>query len=333
MTTGRRCWCGATDTESFNSDYERCLNCGTLISVSSLPDEAYQVSNDDADFYGKSYWLEHQGQDLGYPNIFARTRSDLIDRNLHWLRTLLRYKAPPAKVLELGCSHGSFVALLQMAGYEASGMEMSPWVVDYAKASFDIPVVLGPVEAMEIRPGSFDVVVLMDVLEHLPSPKQTVARALDLLKPDGIAVIQMPLFPGVRTFDELEANHPSFVKMLQPAEHLYLYTRESALKLFSELGAPHLTFESPVFFQHDMFFFASRSPIVQIEDTDAASDPLATPKGRFVQALLDQDARIKGLEETVKIIDDDRAARLDQIHTLTKMIHELQAAAAEPTST
>lgn len=326
MTPERKCWCSATETEHFSADYERCLNCGTLISVSSLPDESYQVSNDNADFYGKSYWLEHQGKDLGYPNIFVRTQTDLTDRNISWLRTLLKYKAPPAKVLELGCSHGSFVALLQMAGYEASGMEMSPWVVDYAKTTFDIPVVLGPIEAMELESGSFDVVVLMDVLEHLPSPKQTIERALDLLKPDGIAVVQMPLFPGVRTFDELQASHPSFVKMLQPTEHLYLYTRESALRLFSELGAPYLTFESPVFFQHDMFFIASRTPVVQLVDTAAASGPLATPKGRFVQALLDQSASIKSLEETVKIIDDDRAGRLDQIHILTKADHDLQEA-------
>lgn len=324
MTLTRNCWCTGQAFEPFTADYGVCRSCGTLVSQSSLPDEAYRVSDDESDFYGKKYWLEHQGADLGYPDIFERSRKDLVGRNLHWLRTLLQYKAPPTSVLELGCSHGSFVALLHMAGYDAKGMEMSPWVVDYAKTTFDIPVFLGPVETYVSNRDKFDVIVLMDVLEHLPSPKETLATALNILKPDGIMMIQMPQFPGVSTFEELQADRSSFLGMLLPDEHIYLYSQSSAQRLFSELGAQHLIFEKPFFSEHDMFFVVSRQPIQKIPEADAEKS-IETPKGRFVQALLDQDKRIKSLDEHVKIIDADRAARLEQIHTLTAMVHDLQA--------
>ncbi|MBB3944607.1 2-polyprenyl-3-methyl-5-hydroxy-6-metoxy-1,4-benzoquinol methylase [Rhizobium skierniewicense] len=287
-----------------------------------------KVTDDEADFYGKKYWLEHQNKDLGFPNIFQRAKLDLTDRNLHWLRTLLKYKAPPSKVLELGCSHGSFVALLRQAGYEASGMEMSPWVVEYAQETFDIPVLVGPIENIELEAGTFDAVALMDVLEHLPFPKDTLTIALDMLKPDGLIMIQMPNFPGVTTFEELQTAHPSFLGMLLPDEHIYLYSQNAAQRLFQELGAEHLIFEKPFFTEHDMFFVVSRQPIEMISKEDAEKS-IETPKGRFVQALLDQDKQIKSIEEHVKIIDEDRAARLDQIQALTKMIHDLQAAAGK----
>lgn len=320
----RVCWCGSTDREDFSAEYVRCRACGTLVSRVGLSDAELKVADDESDFYGKKYWLEHQNHDLGFPNIYQRAKNDLTDRNLHWLKTLLKYKAPPAKVLELGCSHGSFVALLREAGYDASGMEMSPWVVDFAKKMFDIPMLVGPLEDVELERAGYDVIALMDVLEHLSSPKDTLTIALNILKPDGLIMVQMPEFPGVSTFEELQAAHPSFLGMLLPDEHIYLYSQSAARRLFHELGAEHLVFEKPFFPEHDMFFVVSRQPIETISEEDAEKS-IETPKGRFVQALLEQDKRIKSLNEHIKTIDADRRARLDQIHALTKMVHELQA--------
>lgn len=328
MMNPRTCWCGSTDHLPFSAEYVRCAVCGTLISGVSLSDTELKVADDDADFYGKKYWLEHQNKDLGFPNIFERARKDLLDRNLHWLTTLMRYKTPPAKTIELGCSHGSFVAMLKQVGYDASGMEMSPWVVDFARETFDIPIVVGPLETIDLPKGTFDVVALMDVLEHLPDPVGTMRHALELLKPDGILLIQTPQFRVEMEYDALVAADAPFLEQFKSDEHLYLFTKESVTKLFRELGAEHVHFEQPIFYQYDMFFAVSRQPIEMTTAANEETNPLATPKGRFVQALLEQDARIKGLEETVKIIDDDRAARLEQIHVLTKMVHDLQDAAS-----
>ncbi|PZA09404.1 hypothetical protein DNX69_25245 [Rhodopseudomonas palustris] len=323
--TRRRCWCSGEIEIEFSSEYVRCGVCGTLVSIAGLPDDTYQASDDESKFYGKDYWIGHQGGDLSLPNIFQRSKTDLLDRNLYWLRTLLRYKLPPADVLELGCSHGSFVALLRQAGYQASGTEMSRWVVEYAAKTFDVPVVHGTVDAASAAGTKFDVVVLMDVLEHLPSPVDTMRRALDLLKPEGFILLQTPAFPSAETIEDIQKAHPDFVRMLIPEEHLYLFTKSSATKLFRDLGAHHMIFENPIFPQHDMFFLVGRQPITPLPEAEVA-EALATPKGRFVQALLDQESHIKRLEAEIVTINADREARLAQIHALTKMVHESQSA-------
>ncbi len=321
--TSRTCWCGSDVLLPFSVEYQRCGECGTLISQVGLSDSELKVVDDSVDFYGKQYWLNHQSNDLNFPNIYQRARNDLIERNLHWLRTLTKYCTPPAKILEIGCSHGSFVALLRQAGYDAMGMEMSPWVVQMAKETFDIPMAVGPLETVELPKASFDVIALMDVLEHLPSPIETMRHALDLLKPGGSLLIQTPQFKEEMDYDKLVATNAAFLEQLKSDEHLYLFTKDSANRLFRQIGATDMLFEPPIFDRYDMFFLVSRQPIRRLPDEEVAKS-LETPKGRFVQALIDQDNYIKRLEAEIVTINADREARLQQIHTLTAMVQSLQ---------
>jgi len=327
----RICWCGNHALSSFNADYEKCMACGTLVSVAGLTDDELKVADDETDFYGKQYWFEHQSKDLGFPNIIDRARNDLTDRNLHWLRTLLKYKLPPANVLELGCSHGSFVGLLRQAGYSAEGIELSPWVVEFARKSFNVPVSLGPAENLNLPTESFDIVVLMDVLEHLPDPEGTMRHALSLVKQGGLLLIQTPEFKEEMEFDDLLQSKGAFLEMLRPDEHIYLFSKRSAKLLFSRLSAENLAFEQAIFGQYDMFFFVSRKPVEVLPAEAGQEALLSTPTGRFVQAMLDVDARagvlaerVKALSATLETVEEDREDRLTQIHTLTKLIHDIQ---------
>lgn len=321
----RVCWCGNADLTPFSPEYGECRTCGTLVYLKDMPSEQLLVRDDETDFYGKKYWLEHQQDAFGYADIHTRARNDLTERNLHWLKTLLKYRLPPAKVLELGCSHGSFVALLRQAGYEAAGVEMSPWVVEFGQKTFGVPISVGPVEALDIEPGSLDAIALMDVLEHLPDPIATMAHCLQLLKPDGILLIQTPQFKAGMNYSALIETNGPFLEQLKADEHLYLFTDHSAVRLFQQLGAEHIQFEPAIFGHYDMFFAVSRVPL-QIntpEQTDAAL--LATPNGRLALAMLDLRERELDLTQKLQESESDRAARWTQIETLTKMVRESEA--------
>lgn len=314
------CWCGSTGFLPFRADYGVCGACGTLVSLNGLPPEQLLVKDDEHDFYGKQYWLDHQAEDLNFPDIHARARGDLPERNLHWLKALLKYRLPPASVLELGCAHGSFVALLRQAGYAASGVEMSPWVVNFARETFGIPVEVGPVEALDIAPASLDAIALMDVLEHLPDPAATMARCLELLKPDGLLLIQTPEFKESIGYAALAEAHSPFLEQMKADEHLYLFSERSARALFQRLGAEHIAFEPAIFGHYDMFFAVSRAPLPENSAANIEAALLATPGGRLALALLDLDARLRGSAQTaadlraeLQAAEADRAARLEVI--------------------
>ncbi|WP_185218909.1 class I SAM-dependent methyltransferase [Paraburkholderia dinghuensis] len=283
-----------------------------------LTPEELTVSDDEADFYGKAYWLEHQSEDLRFPDIYKRARTDLTERNLHWLKALLKYRLPGSKVMELGCSHGSFVALLRHAGFEASGVEMSPWVVDFGKKTFNVPIYVGPVENLDIPEGSVDVIALMDVMEHLPDPVATLTHCLKLLKPDGVLLIQTPQFKREMKYTELLEANGAFLEQLKSDEHLFLFTAESATRLFRQIGAEHMQFEPAIFSRYDMFFAVSRVPLQTHAPQEVEAALMAVPNGRMTLALLD-------LRERELASESDRIARGEQIETLTRMVKESEA--------
>jgi 2-polyprenyl-3-methyl-5-hydroxy-6-metoxy-1,4-benzoquinol methylase len=250
-----------------------------------------RVRNDAGDFYGRDYWFNHQTQKLGCPDIVSRSRSDLSERCVHWLRSLLEFKLPPAKALEVGCAHGGFVAMLRQAGFGATGLELSPSIVRFARQTFDVPVLTGPVEDQAITPASLDAVVLMDVMEHLPDPLQTLRHCLDLLKPDGVLFIQTPEYPAGRGLGDLRATAHKYPMMLDPDEHLFLFSKASTAKLFGQLDAPHLEFVPAIFGFYDMSFAVSRQPIQRTTASEREAALGATINGRFMQAMLDLDER------------------------------------------
>lgn len=339
MISVSKCWCGNTKLADFSSEYGECQVCGTLVSLSGLTPEKLAVHDDEKDFYGKQYWLDHQQKSLGLPDIFQRSRNDLTERNLHWLKTLLKYRLPTADVLELGCSHGSFVALMKQSGYQATGLEMSPWVAEFGRKTFGVPILVGPVETQNLPLASFDVIAMMDVLEHLPDPLTTIRCCLDLLKQDGILLIQTPQFREGISHESLVADNHPFLTLLQPDEHLYLFSDRSTTYLFQQLGAEYIQFEPAIFGHYDMFFAVSRVPLAPRSIEEIEASLTVTPNGRLALALLDiysrETAALAQLQadkayliSQLQASEADRAARLEVIETQGRQISQLQASEA-----
>lgn len=310
--------------QPYGRHYAVCQECGTLVSLSAPSAEDLIVRDDDQDFYGKHYWLEHQRDDLGSPDILSRARSDLTERNVHWLKTVLKYRLPPANILEIGCGHGSFVALMRQAGYNGAGVEVSPWVVDFARNTFGVPIHNGSIEALDYPANSVDVMVLMDVIEHLPEPYKAMSRCFDLLRPDGLLIVQTPRFKEGEDVGAMLEKHDRFVEMMLPDEHIYLFSERSITQLFGHLGANYIAFEPAIFAHYDMFFVVSREPLKPHSRAEIESALLATPQGRIALAILDLRERELTLSNQLRVSEHDRAARLEQIEKLTGLVQELE---------
>jgi 2-polyprenyl-3-methyl-5-hydroxy-6-metoxy-1,4-benzoquinol methylase len=322
--TQTSCWCGNTDLAEFSPEYARCNNCGTLKSIAGLSADLMRVRDDERDFYSKEYWLSHQTQDYGFPDIYLRARVDLPDRDLYWLRTLLTYRLPPGKVLELGCAHGGSVAMMNWAGFEATGLELSPWVVDFAKKTFEIPMVLGPLEDLQLQPATFDVIVLYDVLEHLADPLATMRAAASLLTEDGIFIVQTPNYSEDLVYAEMLDRQDRFLDQMKAIEHIHLFSHRSISQFFQQLGFGFLAFEKQLF-DYDMYFVASRHQLVRNTDEQIAHNLLKRPSGRMVQALIDSSNDYASLQTKYQESERDRAARLEVILQQGQKIDELQA--------
>jgi 2-polyprenyl-3-methyl-5-hydroxy-6-metoxy-1,4-benzoquinol methylase len=322
MSKDIACWCGDTQPVPFSPDYLRCSRCESLIWVGKGNPAPERENVPDQAYYNREYWFSHQTEDLGLKDIETRSRLDLPERCLYWLRMVLKYRLPPAQVLELGSAHGGFVAALQKAGYDAKGLEIDPWIIEYSRNTFGIPMLAGPVEEQKVKRGSLDIIILMDVLEHLPDPLMTLEHCLKLLKLDGLFVIQTPGAPEGKTYADLLNEEHAFTRMLLPKEHIHLFSKKGAEELCRRLEMPTPVFEPAFFPSHDMFFIASRASLIPNPPEVMERHLLASAEGRFILALMDQDDQITRLKRNLEAVEADHAARLELINHLDGIIRK-----------
>lgn len=98
------------------------------------------------------------------------------------------------KALDIGCGGGLFLAALKREGADVTGVELSDTRAYYSKTKNGIEVVKRPIENpyWEGFAGSFDIVTLWDVIEHVNYPLATLRAAAKTLKPGGLLLIDTP---------------------------------------------------------------------------------------------------------------------------------------------
>ena len=100
------------------------------------------------------------------------------------------------KLLDIGVGRGEMLSCMKNWGYENyGGVDISPSTVTFCQ-SLELPceLVSNSTEYLQSKPETFDLITLIDVLEHIPKGEMiTFLRALkDALKPGGLTVIQVP---------------------------------------------------------------------------------------------------------------------------------------------
>ncbi len=95
------------------------------------------------------------------------------------------------KVLDVGCGTGDLLEELHQKGCETYGVEFNPNSVE-ACLRRGLDVQCGNFIDTDLPEDFFDVVILWHVLEHLPSPRKALEKALKTLKPGGKLFIHSP---------------------------------------------------------------------------------------------------------------------------------------------
>jgi SAM-dependent methyltransferase len=96
-------------------------------------------------------------------------------------------------VLEIGCGAGSFMEWARVNGHTIEGIELIPELVE-AGSKRGFVIHQAPVGKEAFEPHSFDVVVAIDVLEHLSLEhlQETLRLARAILKPNGKLIARFP---------------------------------------------------------------------------------------------------------------------------------------------
>jgi SAM-dependent methyltransferase len=111
--------------------------------------------------------------------------------------------APDTRLLDAGCGSGRTLDELATYG-SACGVDASAEAVSLARRRGH-QVHTGAVEAMPFADGSFDVITCLDVIEHTPDDRATLAELLRVTREGGLLIVTVPAYQALWSWHD-EAN-------------------------------------------------------------------------------------------------------------------------------
>ena len=108
------------------------------------------------------------------------------------------------RILDLGCGTGGVLAHLGEFG-DALGLDPAPEAAKYCKRR-DVPMVVGSGMELPFADASFDVVLALDVIEHVPDDVALLREAQRVLRPGGVLLVTVPALPWLWSSHD-DVNH------------------------------------------------------------------------------------------------------------------------------
>lgn len=155
----------------------RCKQCGQLIS--QCTEARYNITMQQFDQSGVTL---PQGKSIKRAFRLHSKRLALIKKYCS------NQAVQSIKLLDVGCSSGSFLLSAKTLGFNAEGVEPAKKAADTAR-SLNLKVHNGYLESINFADNTFDFITLFEVIEHLVNPKQLLKECHRILKPKGLIMI------------------------------------------------------------------------------------------------------------------------------------------------
>lgn len=191
----------------------RCTNC-SFVFVTPLPtqkklDKIYKNSNYETGFF--------------YEGLI---RSD-ARRTLNNLKKL-EFKTK--NLLDVGCGAGFFLDEARKEGWTTTGLDISTEAVDYAVNNLHLEVKRGNINTFSSQ-KNFDVIILIQVIEHLTKPYPVLKKIHSLLKKNGVVCIATP---NINSW--LSQVLKDRFNYLIPPEHIFYFSPSTLKQLLEKTG-------------------------------------------------------------------------------------------------
>jgi len=161
----------------------KCRNC-SLVFIEPRPSEK-KLSQ----AYEKDYFFSDRARDYGYMNYLEE--KDNFFRTFKKRKSIIdRYKTK-GTLLDVGCAAGFFLLVMKESGWNVYGTDISVCMSKIAKNKFGLRNVYNSLlEKAAFKKAQFDVITFWDTIEHLSDPLKELKISHNLLKDDGILVIE-----------------------------------------------------------------------------------------------------------------------------------------------
>jgi glycosyltransferase involved in cell wall biosynthesis/2-polyprenyl-3-methyl-5-hydroxy-6-metoxy-1,4-benzoquinol methylase len=181
----------------------QCRRCGMVSSVPRVSDE--EIRGMYRDVVDETYLAEEGA------------RRELFE----WVLQSAEGHVTGARLLEIGASVGLLLEVARRRGWQPRGIEPSAWAVELGRERYGVELGQGTAEDLSELDASADVVVMLDVLEHLADPLGTLRRVRPVLDDTGLLVLSTVNLSGLHARLRQDA-WPWFIR-----SHLHYFSPET----------------------------------------------------------------------------------------------------------
>jgi 2-polyprenyl-3-methyl-5-hydroxy-6-metoxy-1,4-benzoquinol methylase len=201
-----------------------CGNCPTMYSQEVLTDDGLNY------FYQSVYRKLYGGMPEPTESWFrdqaasgSRILSEMIAHDAGW------GSCSGKRVLDIGCGAGGVLVAFKEAGATETGIDQNESFLEFGR-SRGLNLISGQIFDLPGLPRQ-DLIILKDVLEHLPRPLDALRSVVNQLSPDGYCHIQVPSFESLKFL----GYRDDLLRYLQFA-HVTHFTEQSLVFLCVRAG-------------------------------------------------------------------------------------------------
>ena len=189
----------------------RCLNCNLLKTI---------------------YPKDHKTAEAeSRPEQHEKSKAELVKAFEKITKIIKKYKKR-GRVLDVGCSSGIFMEVLNKKSYAVSGIEANKQAYVLAREKFPHQVFLGTLtQYLRKNVTKFDIVIYNHVLEHIPNLVDEFKAIKKILHKKGLLVLGLP-----NTDNIVFKLRKKYWESLMPSEHLWHFSKNYIKNYLTQNG-------------------------------------------------------------------------------------------------
>lgn len=154
--------------------------------------------------------------------VTAKRFNELLDQFEPYRKT--------GRILDIGCDTGLFLMEAKKRGWQVYGTEYTEKALQICREN-GINMQHGKLDPAFYELESFDVITLMEVIEHINNPQEEIQNIKKLLRPGGLFYFTTPNFNSIERYI-LKSRY----NVITYPEHLSYYTKKTADYLLRRFG-------------------------------------------------------------------------------------------------
>lgn len=236
-------------------------------------------------YYGEDYRNEF-GAEIGKKVLPSDNLQIYDDLNERQFQTFLKHLTKETRLLEIGCSFGGILNRVANFGVAIShGVEPNKQDAEFVQYNNKKAKIFNSTfENANLPDDYYDIIVSIEVLEHIVSPRSFLQKCYTVLRRGGLIHIEVPNHNDAL----LNAyKNAAYEKFYYRKVHIHYFTKDSLLSLCRECGfeGSVISFLMYPFFNH-VWWYQNNKP--QSSATTALSTPAPADENTLVEKAINE---------------------------------------------